>query len=610
MRKGLLGVVVLLVAIVLLVPFGMGYWVKDYYPQLLKIAETESGAKIKLVSFKRGWFSSQGIISVTVVNPNDWRVTPQPTSVANKAAENKAKTEQKPKLTFVVQQKIEHGPIVLAGKKLMLARAYISTQLVDPAIQVQHATVITLNGTRETRVQIPAIAFSNTESQTTIFAQGIDFNADATADQKAVKGSLDIKTLDVNSPQSGNQIQQLRYQFDIAKSPEGFWLGTHSMQTPKIALSIVNDKPETTIVGLDGQASVIENKGRLTYEANYGVSDIVNQDKTYGASQVIFAVKDLDAAALDKIKRQLQALGQVSNPSPSQVFSFYPLIMDLLNKGVSINVQKVDINTAWGKLLLQADIKLPQQQTNTLNVSQLVKSLDVNLHFKAPAKLVQYVVEQYKQGKKQEAQPLPSIPSPTGEETPAAQAAPNSQIPQLSAAEEAQRQIALWVKNGELIPEGDSYILALTYQNNQLLINGKAPATTTPAPVTAPTTPVAPIVPAPAAVPASGTVAPATTDTVPAAAPAPNAAAVPGATTTTPSSVSAPSMHVAPTPNAGAMPGVSPAPSTVTPAPPVPNTPTTPATSAPEAKAAAPASDSQQAAASGPAMDTNTGETD
>jgi uncharacterized protein YdgA (DUF945 family) len=506
MRKGLIGIVVLLVALVLLVPFGMGYWVKDYYPKLLKVAETESNAQIKLVSYKRGWFSSQAVVSVNVNNPNGWAIGAQPTAAPINTNKN---------LTFVVQQEIKHGPLMWINNKLAVGRAYIHTQLVKPAIPVSHNTIIRLNGVRDTRIQIPSLVFQNPQGQAIIVLNGLDFNAKAASDQKAITGGFTVNDFVIKNPEGSHHAQFIKYAFQINKNVEGLWLGTHSVQMPKLVLTSAAGSPQTIVSGSDIQLNVIENNNRLTYDANYTINNVTVGDKSYGPNKIVVSVKDIDADALGQIKQQLQSLAHVSNPSPSQVFSFYPLVMNLLNKGMAIKIQKLDLNTAWGKVFLQADIKLPQQSKPTFNIGQVVKNLDINLNLKAPASLVQYVVEQYKQGKNQEAQqPLAAIPSPIGEEATAAQAtaqaATHAPIT-LSPAEEAQRQIAYWVKSGELIPEGEaSQPTIMTPETTAPATTNQPNAVTPAAPpsIANPATTSTPNAPAPVVAPAAGTLVP------------------------------------------------------------------------------------------------------
>ncbi|WP_372443086.1 hypothetical protein [Coxiella-like endosymbiont of Rhipicephalus sanguineus] len=59
-----------MIVVLLLLPLGMSFWVKNNYSKLLSHLGQVDNINLKLVKFERGWFTSSALIQVTLPPTN------------------------------------------------------------------------------------------------------------------------------------------------------------------------------------------------------------------------------------------------------------------------------------------------------------------------------------------------------------------------------------------------------------------------------------------------------------------------------------------------------------------------------------------------------------
>ena len=151
MRKLLglsLGTLTVLIIAFLTCPLVIGLWLKSHYQSLLNQFNTSHNISLKVVSFDRGWFSSDVTVRITIAGQwlksqsDDIAVRTNPTQL-------------------IVHQRIKNGPLV-RGK---IEKAWIHSQSNDPNFRFTSNTLIGWNNTIDNRFNATSITIANTQQQ-------------------------------------------------------------------------------------------------------------------------------------------------------------------------------------------------------------------------------------------------------------------------------------------------------------------------------------------------------------------------------------------------------------------------------------------------------------
>ncbi|EKD55482.1 MAG: hypothetical protein ACD_60C00005G0009 [uncultured bacterium] len=104
MRKFISGFVILLMAVLVTAPFILGIFIQKKYPTLLSFYNLRDDVEVNVVDYQRNWFSSDVTLKVIVKNDDDLQETLKSLHAAT--------TRFPPRYQFMVQQHIQHGPLI------------------------------------------------------------------------------------------------------------------------------------------------------------------------------------------------------------------------------------------------------------------------------------------------------------------------------------------------------------------------------------------------------------------------------------------------------------------------------------------------------------------
>ena len=150
MRKLLsisLGILTILIIALLTFPLVMSFWLKNHYQSLLNRINTSHDISLKVVTFDRGWFSSNATARITIAG-----------AVRSKPVQ------------FLLHQRIKNGPIVIGKVKggapsIWLAKAWVHSQSNDPHFKLTSSTLIRWNNTIDNWFNATRITITNKQQQ-------------------------------------------------------------------------------------------------------------------------------------------------------------------------------------------------------------------------------------------------------------------------------------------------------------------------------------------------------------------------------------------------------------------------------------------------------------
>jgi len=418
----------------------MGLWIEKRYPQVISQFNTPH-VTFKLKDFKRGWFNSSAHIELTF-----------------HSVETGLSEDALPLAQVVVTQDIQHGPLVREKtpggfKHFVFARAAMENSSHSDNLNFNANTLWTMANSLNTDLKVQHLLFSN-ERQRVELSQlngRIDFTPSDQHFQTALtleKGAL----YESNPERAGNVVDLIKVmelnnfttQLNISKI-ESLWYGQRHFAAQKLI-----------ILPYGGEALTLENIAfGLNQNQNGPLTDFNLINKTenisggaYKISQlsINLILKDINSALLDKFAHVF------IYGSDFQRLRLYSLLVDLLTKGMSINLSELKFNTDEGPVNIQAAISASAVNETDSSFSHLMDNLNIQAAANVPKEWLRKNLISYYNDKT---------------------TAHNSKA---DSAIIAQNYMDHWLAHHLLISDNQQVGLKIEYKEGNLLINGEKPA--------------------------------------------------------------------------------------------------------------------------------------
>ncbi len=435
--KKILAILIVFIAVILILPFGMGFLVKDKFEQVINNIPTNGNVKTTLVNYKRGWFSSTAEIRVDMIAP----------------LQNMKAVPSKP-IIILVFQHITHGPFLFdknaqGRTSFHFGQAYILSIVNQAGASVDLSSLIKINGAISNTLHDGKILLDSKSLK--IVADGINANADVSPAIDHVQGDLSVANFTVITPLFTQHMKNLNVTYNLKKTPQDLWVGKKDSTVAKLSYSWAN-VPLFTGDDLVMNVNTNESQGKLNADVNVTLQDLKANGKTYGPHKLSLTIHSVNADLLHQLSEQLNVFRSTAKPTPEQFRAFSQTFMKLLGKGLDITIHQLQISTPQGNVDFEAKVDLPAQASDTPNVFALLRDLNVKVDLQAPVALTQKLLKVAYQAELKKAKQQPT---------------------QKSAADVVNEQLNDLISNGQIIHDGDFYKTQISYNNMQLLINGK-----------------------------------------------------------------------------------------------------------------------------------------
>lgn len=439
----------LLIVLVLLLPWALGYLIQSHYHQMLAAIAKSGSVELRLVDYQRGWFSSKAVIEA------------KPTSAALLHLSEWSKSTVTPSIIFLITQDISHGPL-LKVKALdgtthwLIGRALIDTAAANKLGAIQSITLIRLNGSLLSSITAPELHYLDLQSKLALRIKRLVLSLNVSSNFKKVKLHLNLPQLSLQTADFLQTINGLSAQYDLSATSSGLFLGKKLTVIDRVDWQTPDNQGKAEAKGLFIETNSLEKNGKVSYEINTVISHVKVNDTDYGSQEIKVSVNHIDAATLLKLSALLNNLRNSKKP-PQQWSQYQILMTQLAHNGLDVNIKKIFFNTAWGRPQLTGRLYWLPSTTEEAAEQSLLNNLQANLHLQLPAYFLNTVLQYALRNK--EIQQVFGL-SEAGMSS--------SNIPLY-----VQQLLNKWVHNGWLIPVKDVYRVDLVYENQQLLINEK-----------------------------------------------------------------------------------------------------------------------------------------
>lgn len=460
MKKGLM-IVVIVLAVVLLAPFGFGYWADQRVDALLEeIAET-GVLQTQVVKRERGWLRSTNEVRIEIRG-----------DIARSYEEyqRKAGAEVEP-LQCTVRNVIHHGPIPFT-EDTRPAVAIMHSQLIagprcaelQERMNLKLRTLFAFDGGGTSYISTPEQSVTADQGRGLVHWRGLDAEVEFSGDFERVRTKVVSPGLELKDPSADVIVRELRWSSDVSEGLEGLDLGQFEFTVQALEVHPkTGDGLDTTIteMSLRGASTEGEN-ATVDTEVTLRAERLRAGDLDFGPAQYALALRNMDAAAMAKITETLAEARRKNLPEQQAGMlvgaTLLGLLPDILKKGPVLEVTDLSIaspfGTAAGAARMTVDTSDPAVLQNPMLLAQAVI---VDASLKIPEDLLVALA------KRSIAKELASAGSQYSEEQ--INALARMRVRQGMASEQAQQWFVL--------DEG-TYRLDLHMEQGRMTLNGQA----------------------------------------------------------------------------------------------------------------------------------------
>lgn len=440
---------VLILVIVFVLPWGVGYVIQDRYPKILQTISQTGQVQLTLDQYDRGWFASQAVIRVRVSHPEILRL--------NGWLNN---NEGAP-LEFILIQGIDHGPLLHSHPLLGKNHWYIGQALIDTRIdpvlgKVDSLTLVQLNGSLMSIITAPKLVYQNSEQRVNAEIHNFNSVLHLSSNLKKISGHANLPQITIQA----SHFQQNIFGFDIhfnLKRNNALFLGDKETKIQEIALMDPVHQSQIILRGLHLHSVNTEKNNKLDYKLLADLTSLDLDQNHYGAQKIDISVCEMDVPSLLDFLNELKKAPIIANITPMQLMHDNNLLLALLAKGLVVELKSIRLSAPSGTLSLSGKIVFPTQTTQSPSLFDILNVLDMNLRLQISKSFLTELLSIANLNIVFNRSIMPGLMG----------VVPSSEDPK----QKAQVEIARLVENKWLIPEGDTYTLNLIYKNKQLIVN-------------------------------------------------------------------------------------------------------------------------------------------
>lgn len=461
--KKLTGLVVILAILILGGYYGMGMITEQTVKRNVDNINQSNSLFVDIVEYNRGWFTSHAMLN--------WRLHIPERMVKS----GNGQSQMVPAQDYQSQMplKIYHGPFIFANKGIKFGLGYAQTDFNLPEkYSEQFKTLFTPDSTQpkldmsllvsylnssKVSMAVPEFKLVAKEGNGKFDWMGMNSTMNVSSDMDKISGDVIIDGMTFSKDQVTGTMSEVSTDYDLHRTESGLYLGDASMSFPSLIIQNNNQKMfELDDFDLHSNSD-IEN-GLFNSHFQTSLDKIVANGKTYGPGNLEMAVRNLDAAVLAHINEEMKRVQQGSDLEKQQaMIALMPEIPKLFSRGAEFEISEMTFTVPEGTIEGNMMISLPQGDNN--NPFELMKKVQGNGRLKVPAAVLKQVLSQSNQ------QRLMSSPQ--------SQPANSSMDVAGQSSSQADQQINAMVQSGMLVQQGTDYIIEMSLNQGQLMVNGK-----------------------------------------------------------------------------------------------------------------------------------------
>jgi len=443
-------IIIVLLFVFLVMPAGLGLWMKHSYDKLIDNLPPSPYVSMKLSKFEWGWFQSKATIILDFhhngIRPSD-------------------------NTRYIINTKVRQGPIIFSktvngATRVLLALAKTSSD--SSGLGAQSTSTWYFNNTIVTHLRAKHFNLSLTGAALKL--KNLHGVIAYELNHKKLKGLITIASGSLGMQLSPNTKPAGLFTFSGATYTGAIHrigligYGKQNIRLDSFTFITPNDINNLTINNSNFTSNVTHDKGTTSMRLILSAKKIVNSKFGVNMLTLDFAFNDINTKALTQflqIARQ-----QKKNKSDKVIMAkLTKPALALVRKGFSLNLNQLNFGTTQGKVEAKGSINIPKLDDKA-NIMQTAARISSSFNVQVPK---QWLLEQ-----------VTHFFTMAQNKKPGATITPH---------DKAVAAIKQWEAQYLIRAEGNHYISEVSFKNGKLLINGitpdfkkKAPSTDTGSP--------------------------------------------------------------------------------------------------------------------------------
>ena len=484
MKRANIGMLAIILVVVLaLLPFGMGFIVQNKFKSVLNqwVAQ-EAGVRAELLNYQRGFWSSTAEVML---------------SIADEEQELTTSTHQV-WAHLLLKNSIKHGPVLWSrgkeGVRLSLGWALIQSQILK-AVDNGYADksgifdgYFTINANMDTWLKfsnglhtlVKANHFAlEMPGRPQVYVNKATLNLDYAKHFTSQQATLHFLQLQLNNNDYETNFNDVSLQGSWEKTPYDFFTGHSAID---IANVITNkNKQQLNVlekIHLDAMQQLKDKY--LNAYIDLSIAHGKFDSQSYGPFYNRIEFNNISAPVLQQLQQQVKIISHSALPEQQkniQVMSLIPLVPKLVAHGASVEIKAFDLRVPEGQISIQgyARIAKDKAQQPVAAIMQLLPKLTADVTVRLPKSLVKEILTKnlLKRVLAQHAAQAAKNHSNTADkkvEQTQELTMPDKQTVSVLVTARLQD----WQQRGFLVQEKDRYKLSFSFKDGHILINNKA----------------------------------------------------------------------------------------------------------------------------------------
>jgi uncharacterized protein YdgA (DUF945 family) len=494
--KKLAGLVIIIAILVLGSYFGLGYLTEQKLKEVLNVVNQSSGVSAKVENYKRGWFTSKALI--------DWTLR-IPERIITPAGGGLSRTLPAEEYQLPMPLNIYHGPVIFADNSVKLGLGYAKTDLsLPPKYLEEFNKVFSADSTKpKLDMSILVSYLNNTSINISVpkfkliaekFGQfdwlGMTSTTNVSSNLDKVDGNLTIDGISLAKDHLKTTMSPITSEFNLHKSDTGLYLGDASLSFPSLVVTN-NAQKLFELDQLNVYSSSNIEEGLFGAHFKTTIEKIITEGKTYGPGKLQVAIRNLDANVLARMNEQLKQVQQGGSDTERQkaTLALIPELPKLFAKGAEFAISELNFGMPQGTIEGSLLVSMPKGEV--LNPFELIQKIQGRGKLKLPIvvfkdlltesirqkMLASQLPQSIQQGLVQQMQQTNQPPTPgkagatSGQKAISPPLSPANVVKQAEAL--AENQLASMVQAGILKVQGNDYVIDVSLNQGQLMVNDK-----------------------------------------------------------------------------------------------------------------------------------------
>lgn len=351
MKKWLFFLVCLL--LIVAAPLSIGVFMKKHYQVALETISNNSKFDFKIINYHRGWLKS------TVTAQTNFPLTDQPLN------DNKLPHEN----TLNIKQYIYHGPIIVNKNGVSFALATVDTYSGNTKLAT---TALSYTGHLKTKINIANLVITKQHSNEILFAvRGAKGIIDWNLMRDKFATAFQVQHLLANLIYT-REIYNFAEKSQLNKTTGGLWIGRVKYHFDQLTWRQAED--QYSFDQFDYNVNNNIDNGVYNTLINGNVKNVSLNSINYGTQKISLAIKDINQTAAEKFLQEFP-LKKMHLMNPYQFNDAKNQLLALIQQGAVVQMDYLQLNTAFGAVNLAGNFRCPCQQPSDQNFQDMRASL-------------------------------------------------------------------------------------------------------------------------------------------------------------------------------------------------------------------------------------------